>query len=133
MDYQWSESLATGNEQIDEQHKQLFEAINNLMKACRQGQGGAELKKSIDFLNDYTIKHFFDEQVIQQKYKYPDYENHKNIHEGFKATVRDFSHKLILKGASEELANEVRTQIGDWLVNHIKTQDIRLGIFIKGK
>jgi hemerythrin len=38
-----------------------------------------------------------------------------------------------MKGASEELVNEVRTKIGDWLVTHIKGQDIKLAAYIKAK
>jgi hemerythrin len=131
MDYEWDDSLATGHEMIDSQHKQLFAAINDLLATCRMGKGKEELSKSLDFLNDYTIKHFFDEEQIQQKYKYPDYPNHKTYHEGFKATVRDLRVQLIMKGPSDELISAVRTKIGDWLVTHIKGQDIKLAAHIK--
>jgi hemerythrin len=95
------------------------------------GKGKDELEKSLNFLNDYTIKHFFDEEQVQQKYNYPDYPNHKKLHDDFKAVVRDLKVKLIMKGASEDLVNEVRTKIGDWLVTHIKGQDIKLAAYIK--
>jgi hemerythrin len=130
MEYVWDDSFKTGNELIDEQHKQLFAAINDLLKISDQGEG-ADLKKSLDFLNEYTIKHFFDEEQLQQKYQYPDYPNHKKLHEGFKALVRELSHKWIMSGTSKLLTDEVKTKIGDWLVSHIKGQDIKLGAYIK--
>jgi hemerythrin len=130
MEYVWDDSFKTGNELIDKQHKQLFEAINDLLKISSGGES-AELKKSLDFLNEYTIKHFFDEEQLQQKYKYPDYPNHKKLHENFKALVRELSHQWIMNGASDSLTDEVKTKIGDWLVSHIKGQDIKIGAYIK--
>lgn len=133
MEYEWDNSFETGHNLIDTQHKQLFAAVNNLIETCRLGKGAEELEKSLNFLNDYTIKHFFDEEQVQQKYNYPDYLNHKKIHDNFKVTVRDLKVKLIMKGASEELINEVRAKIGDWLVTHIKGQDIKLAAYIKAQ
>ncbi|MDR2019865.1 MAG: hemerythrin family protein [Treponema sp.] len=133
MQYEWNSSLETGYELIDTQHKQLFAAINDLIETCRLGKGMQELEKSLNFLNDYTIKHFFDEEQVQQKYNYPDYPNHKKLHENFKITVRDLKVKMIMKGASEELIEEVRVKIGDWLVTHIKGQDLKLAAYIKSQ
>jgi hemerythrin-like metal-binding protein len=129
--YQWDDSFSTGFEMIDEQHKQLFAAVNDLLKACQENKGSEELTKSLNFLNDYTIKHFFDEEQVQQKYGYPDYPNHKNLHDAFKKTVRDLKVQLIMKGPSADLVNEVKTKIGDWLVTHIKGNDIKLGAYIR--
>ncbi|MDR2607207.1 MAG: hemerythrin family protein [Treponema sp.] len=131
MEYLWDASLETGNATIDEQHKQLFKAVNELIKTCDQGKGTEELKKSLDFLTNYTIQHFFDEEKIQQKYKYPDYENHRQLHEKFKKDVRDLSVKMIMKGASPELLGEVQSKIGDWLLTHIRVQDLKLAAHLK--
>jgi hemerythrin len=133
MLYQWDNSLSTGHELIDKQHQQLFALINDVLSGISEKKSAEDLKKSLDFLNEYTIKHFFDEEQIQKSCNYPDYENHKKYHEGFKKTVRDLSVRLIMKGHSEELAREVQTQIGDWLVTHIKGQDVKLAAFIRGQ
>jgi hemerythrin len=76
---------------------------------------------------------FFDEQTIQQKYQYPDYQNHVKYHENFKATVWELSHQLILKGSSKELVDELSKKFADWLVNHIKVQDKKLAAYIREK
>jgi len=131
--YQWDKSLETGHEMIDSQHKQLFVAINDLIRTCESGKGGEELSKSLDFLTNYTIKHFFDEEQLQQKYHYPDFVNHKKLHEDFKAVIRDLKVREIWKGSSDELAGEIRGKIGDWLVTHIKGQDVKVAAYIKSK
>jgi hemerythrin len=131
--YAWDKSLEVGNQQIDDQHKQLVEALNDFLKARDEKRSNSELKKSLDFLNDYTIKHFFDEEQLQRKYGYPDYENHKKLHDGLKKVVRDLQVQLIMKGSSEALFDEVQTKVGDWLIAHIKTQDTRIGVHLKEK
>jgi methyl-accepting chemotaxis protein len=132
-EYVWDETFATGNETIDRQHKTLFDALNRLLAAMRKGNAGAkaELKNALDFLSDYTVKHFFEEEQIQQHAGYPDYPNHHRLHEDFKATVQALGHELIMKGASETLLIEVRKKIGNWLVAHIKGQDVRLGRYLR--
>jgi hemerythrin len=132
-EFTWDKSLETGEPSIDEQHKQLFVAINNLLDLCRAGKGKEELSKSLDFLTNYTIKHFFDEEQIQRKYEYPDYVNHKMYHDNFKITVRDLSHQLILKGPSDQLIDDVKSKIGNWLITHIKIQDLKLAAHLKAK
>jgi hemerythrin len=133
MEYKWDDSLATGQEQIDEQHKKLFDAVNDLIKTAEAGKAEGEVKKSLDFLTDYTIKHFFDEEALQQKYQYPDYGNHKKYHEDFKATVRELSHQLILKGSSKELVDDLCKKFANWLLDHIRVQDKKLAAYIREK
>jgi hemerythrin len=132
-EYRWDDSLETGHTLIDDQHKQLFAAINELLATCREGKGKEELSKSLDFLTNYTIKHFFEEEQIQQKYQYPEYTNHKKYHDAFKVVIRDLTVRLIMKGVSDDLIAEVHEQVGDWLVNHIKVHDFRLAKYLKEK
>ena len=39
----WKEELATGNEEIDNQHKEMFRRFNDFQSACKQGKGQDEL------------------------------------------------------------------------------------------
>ncbi|MDR0378008.1 MAG: hemerythrin family protein [Spirochaetaceae bacterium] len=133
MEYKWDQSLETGHSQIDAQHRQLIAALNTLIRTCEEGKGKDELKKSLDFLNDYTIKHFFDEEQLQMQYQYPDFENHRKYHEEFKKIIRNFSVELILKGATESLVKEVQAKLGSWLITHIKGQDVKIAAHIKSR
>jgi hemerythrin len=129
--YLWDDSIATGIPKIDEQNKTLFEAINNLEMVAETGKGEQEIKKSLDFLTDYTIKHFFEEEEIQKRHGYPEFESHHQEHEDFKASVRKLSHQLILKGTSVELVDSLSATFGDWLVTHIKIQDKKLAAYLR--
>lgn len=131
MAYQWSSDLETGNMQIDTEHKALIKAINDLLDACNGGKGRAEVEKTVNFLSSYTKTHFAHEEVLQQKYKYPDYNNHKKYHEGFIATVESIREKLLANGPSIALVGEVNLKVGDWLIRHIKREDVKVASHIK--
>ena len=123
MKYVWSNDLATGNEAIDIQHKKLVNAINDLLKACSVGSGRSHLETVIKFLENYIIEHFTDEEKLQLKYKYPDYQNHKKLHEDFKAVVVELAKQLNENGPSVGLISEVNKRVCSWLTNHIKSED----------
>ena len=46
MAYQFTKDLETGNATIDSEHRQLIQAVNDLLAACSHGKGRAELEKT---------------------------------------------------------------------------------------
>ena len=56
MVYQFTKDLETGNAAIDSEHRQLIQAINDLLSACSSGKGRGELEKTTQFLSEYTAK-----------------------------------------------------------------------------
>lgn len=133
MAYTFTKDLETGNTIIDSQHKQLIGAINNLLNACAQGKGRAEIEKTTKFLQDYTAKHFGDEEKLQIQHRYPDYQNHRKYHEGFKQVVREISEQLSKEGPTVALVGKVNTSIGGWLLNHIKKEDVKVAAHIRSQ
>jgi len=133
MQYAWSSELETGCQSIDEQHRQLVTALNDLLFACQHGGHREELKNTLDFLLVYTVQHFIDEEAFQLKHKYPDYERHKQIHADFKLVASELAERLLQDGATIGLIAEVRSMIGDWLVNHIKGEDLKIGLHVRGQ
>ena len=131
MAYVWTEEWATGNVAIDDQHKQLVKSVNDLVDACSSGMGRSKLSTTMQFLIDYTAKHFADEEKLQQKYRYPDYPNHFKMHEAFKASVNDLSKSLQTEGATIALVAKVNSSVGGWLINHIKREDKRVAEHIR--
>ncbi|WP_324825319.1 bacteriohemerythrin [Sinanaerobacter sp. ZZT-01] len=131
MAYNWTADLETGNSKIDEQHKQLITAINNLLAACSAGKGRDVLKETTTFLYEYTSKHFADEERLQQASHYPDYVNHKRYHEEFKKVVRDLMSQLEKDGPTLVLVGKVNSSIAGWLISHIKKEDVKVAAHIR--
>ncbi|MDR0447056.1 MAG: hemerythrin family protein [Treponema sp.] len=117
---------------MDNQHKELFGALNNFIKACDAGNK-EDFNNCISFLGNYVVKHFAEEEEIQKSFDYPDYPHHRQIHEDYKTAVGGFAAKWLAAGPSDEVLKEIRTHIGSWLVNHIKAQDVKIGAFIRSK
>ena len=122
----WTKELETGNTLIDTEHKKLIAAINDLMAACSEGKGRVEVERTIDFLADYTKTHFSHEEALQRKSGYPDYVNHKKLHEAFVKDVTEIQTKLKNEGASIVLVSQVNTKVSGWLLNHIKKEDTKI-------
>jgi hemerythrin len=131
MAYQWDSSLETGYEKIDNQHKQLVAAVNNLMEASAGGKGDAAVMETLEFLTGYAIKHFQDEEQLQIDYKYPDYLNHKRTHDEFKVVVGELTERVSKEGPTKELIDIVSSAVGSWLLTHIKGDDFRMALFVK--
>ena len=133
VSFAWSKSLETGNEQIDSEHKELIQAINRLLEACAAGKGGEELSGTIDFLTQYTKTHFRHEEGLQLRYGYPDYANHKRFHETFFKVVENLAGRLKEEGATPQLMTDMNKQLAGWLLNHIKTEDVRVAKHIQSQ
>ena len=131
MAYAWDSSLESGYDKVDNQHRQLVSALNNLIEASKSGKGNSAVMETLDFLTGYAVKHFSDEEQLQVDYKYPDYLNHKRIHDEFKATVVSLVGKVKKEGATEEIIGTLSSTIGSWLLNHIRGDDFRMAAYVK--
>ena len=94
MRAEFDETLVTGNELIDSQHKELIERINLLLKSCEDAQGKVKAVKMLDYLLDYTEFHFSAEEKLQEEISYPGLKEHREKHEEFKSAVKELQEML---------------------------------------
>jgi hemerythrin len=116
---------------VDEQHHQLFVLVSEIIESCADGSDTAKLKETLDFLVGYTAHHFQDEEALQLRYNYPEYERHKQLHEDFKLTALDLARHFEESGSSMELSNDVSKIVVRWLINHILREDKKIGDHIR--
>jgi hemerythrin len=126
MCYSWEPGLETGHEIIDTQHRLLIAAVDNIYKACRGGLGKTELINALDFLNCYIVKHFHEEEKIMVDRNYPAYESHRLYHRSFRVDIRDMTRLLMAESPGGLLVTGIPDRIADWLIGHIKRDDLRL-------
>jgi hemerythrin-like metal-binding protein len=129
--YRWDSSLNTGNDLIDSEHRQLIQAINSFLAAANSPSDAKRLRDTLDFLNDYTQKHFSDEEALQKKYNYPNYTTHHQFHEWYKKEVATMTNAFLREGSSRALIERAHKQVGDTIIAHIKSEDVRLAQYIK--
>lgn len=124
MRAEFDESLVTGNEMIDAQHKELIDKINKLLDSCETGEGKVAAIKTLDFLADYTEFHFGEEEKLQAEIEYPGIEKHKEEHEKLRIVVKELYEMLEEEeGPSEAFVEQVNKNVIEWLYRHIKGFD----------
>lgn len=128
---EFDESLVTGNETIDSQHKELIDKINKLVACCEQHGGKMEAIKMLDYLLDYTEFHFSAEEKLQEEVSYPGLPEHKKVHEDFKKSVKEL-HEMLEEeeGPTDAFVAAVNKNVIDWLYKHIKGFDCSVASYI---
>ncbi|MDD6572817.1 MAG: hemerythrin family protein [Thermoflexaceae bacterium] len=132
MKVEFDKSLVTGNEMIDEQHKELIEKIDKLLACCEQGKGKIQAIKMLDYLAEYTEYHFGEEEKLQEEVAYPGIAEHKKKHAEFKKAVEEL-HEMLSEeeGPSDAFVAAVKKNVVDWLFNHIKNMDKALAAYVQ--
>ena len=123
MAIEWDDSLRTGVDDIDDQHRELFRRFNSLMTACNQGRGRDEVLKTLNFLDDYIRRHFHEEEVLQRSSNFPGYQIHRAQHEEFIAKTEALAKQFQHEGATLELLVKTNTTMMEWLIGHIRKMD----------
>lgn len=131
MAVQWTTDLSTRVIEIDDQHKELFRQIDQLIHAWKQGAGRAEAENIIRFLGDYVHYHFRAEEKYMDKFGYAGARNHKAQHAVFLNAFSRMKERYLRSGVSSELIADTNEQLVDWFVNHVKYADKALGLFLK--
>lgn len=131
MGIEWRDSLATGIEAIDNQHKELLLRFDRLLTACQAGQGVVELKKLQVFLGEYVHTHFNDEEALQRRHNFPGYEAHRAEHLYFIEQINKLKKETEAEGISTHHVIETNNMLLKWLLNHISKVDTKLGTFLK--
>ena len=128
---EWSSALETSHPQIDEQHKSILAAYNQLHSAMEKGRGPGEVRRTLMFLTSYTIQHFKMEAELMDQERFPDAERHKKLHHGLvvqlSELMKDFDEGT---GAVPTATMEF---LSAWLVEHIQGEDCRLAEYLRGR
>ncbi|MCI8714059.1 MAG: hemerythrin family protein [Ruminococcus sp.] len=124
MRAEFDETLVTGNEMIDSQHKELIGKINKLLDSCEAGNDKLAAVKTLDYLADYTDFHFSAEEKLQEEIEYPGIAEHKKEHENLRQVVTDLHDMLVEEeGPTEAFVEQVNKNVIEWLYRHIKGFD----------
>ena len=124
MRAEFDESLVTGNEMIDTQHKELIDKINKLLDSCETSKDKVVAVKTLDYLADYTEFHFGEEEKLQESINYPGIAEHKKEHDKLRQVVKDLYNMLEEEeGPTDAFVKALNETVTDWLFRHIKGFD----------
>ena len=127
----WDNTLSVGVELIDEQHKMLIQKLYSLSEAIEKGAGELETVKALDFMTNYTDFHFSAEEELMEKHSYPELENQKEQHAEFNGYLKQLVEDFQEEGPTKTFVNSVNVYLINWLIKHIKGEDLKIGEFLK--
>ena len=124
----WTDDLSIGIESIDEQHKVLFGLIDQLQEAMSRGESRTVLEEIFQGLIDYTDKHFKVEEVMFEKFAYPETEEHLAGHTEFVDKMASLKEQFD-DNSNFMIGVDVMQFLTDWLVTHIQGTDKKYAPF----
>ena len=130
MPISWTPRLAVGVQQIDDEHKELFDRINTLLDAMANARAKEQVKPLVDFLSAYVESHFGGEARLMALHDYPGRADHLAQHAFFVAEFRALVGEMEKGGVTALLTIKLNKLLCDWLRDHVSTVDRKLGEFL---
>ncbi len=126
--FQWKDSYSVKVAALDNQHKKLFDLINELHVAMSRGHGKDIVGDVLRRLIDYTVHHFSAEEMLMQNHNFPGLVAHRAEHKALTDKVLAF--KKEFDAGTSYVTVQLMTFLQQWLKNHIQTVDQRYGDFL---
>jgi hemerythrin len=119
--FRWTDKMSVKLQEIDQQHKQLVDILNELYQAFMDKEHKEKIGSIIEKMSDYTRYHFTTEEKYFASFGFYDMENHIKEHQDFKERVNEFVLKYYVHNSA--LTYDVMIFLKNWLRNHIMETD----------
>ena len=126
--FKWSKDLETGVPHIDSAHKQVFKIADTVYAQIKSQKKKIEVKRILNFFQDYTVHHFADEERLMEKCGYLKFAEHKALH---KACIKDLKSLKKKHEAGSLQPIHILSFLTTWVVKHICIEDQKFKHFIK--
>ena len=124
-----SEKASVGQDVLDAQHG----AIASLLERARERVDADDSKGAVRVLNalwDEVVSHFSTEEVLMERFVYPELAAHRAAHQLFLEDLKGLIRELALQGLTAEMKTWTCQRIPDWVTFHVETNDVPLGRFL---
>jgi hemerythrin len=129
MTLHWTPALATGVDEIDRQHQELFRRASRLVEKLREGDR-SEVDSLVAYLAEYVVEHFGAEERVMEATGYPGLATHRAEHARFRADFQALAQRFAAEHARPEVALALHNWLSDWLRAHVGGSDAQLGRFL---
>ena len=129
----WSDELLTGVQDIDNQHREVFEQITRFLQDCEKGKGRASIEHTLSYFENYVRFHFEAEEKLQQATGYPHVRAHQGHHALLLDKLNELKASLAHGGITLGLSMKAMQFWADWFVHHIAKEDKAVADFLRAK
>jgi hemerythrin len=123
--------LLTGVDEIDRQHRHLFERVGELLDAAKHRRSAEEVVRLIEFLGRYVVEHFAAEELEMERTAYPRADGHRQEHRQFVKELDALRLELAAEGPTVLFIIRVGNRVTEWLREHIYRTDRVLGDWLR--
>jgi hemerythrin len=116
-----AEQYGTKVDICDDQHKTLFQLLNDLHELATGNDRNA-IGSKLDALINFVVEHFKTEEKLMQEKNYSKYNEHKAEHDKLVATCADLQAKF--HSGKAEITQETTAFVKSWLDTHIPSVDM---------
>lgn len=129
MRYEFTKDCLIGVEQIDEEHRGLFQLVGEVHDLLENGvidDQYEEMCNLIERLKQYTVLHFRHEEAYMAKIGHPELEKQKWEHAQFCDKVNEVDLQTA-EGDRHALISDLLSYLVMWLYEHILGSDLLIG------
>ncbi|MDO8959834.1 MAG: bacteriohemerythrin [Rhodocyclaceae bacterium] len=116
---EWTDSLLTGIDEIDQQHQTLFTCLERLEKTVSFEERWSAVHFALDEVENFTRIHFVVEEALLRLHAYPLLAAHILEHRLFISKLEKLKEQSLRADVSDNLVKLLK----DWLINHIGKTD----------
>ena len=126
--YRFTEDCLTGIETIDEEHRRLFQLINESIELLKEnGASKVIVKNLLKELREYAGTHFAHEEAYMEQIKDLELPRQRKEHAQFAAKVDSYKIADLTEEESSQAAQELLSFMAKWLYRHILGSDTMIG------
>jgi hemerythrin len=121
----WKEDFRLGIDEIDKQHKRLFDIANEAYDLLKNEFAIDKYDHIVDIikeLKDYTIYHFDYEEDYMKSIGFKKLLSHKVLHDDFKEKINNIDLDKIDQN-QDEYIKDILNFLVDWIEKHILKDD----------
>ncbi len=130
---QWTEKMSVGLKELDDDHKQIIKAINQLEANAGDESRGQVVRQCLLGLRRYAEFHFAREEKVLGVTTFPGLEVQQSEHRDFIDRIRAVSQRFDEDpdGTCAYINGELLTFLRDWLTHHILIEDMAYKPFVE--
>lgn len=124
----WHKSYETGNEQMDKEHKELFDILNEAFEEVDDSKREQKIKDVLTHLYGFMKTHFKEEEKLMREIKYPKLKEHIQLHNEIVHNCNELVQEV--NNMEDSLFEKELAQLIDIsLIEHILKEDSQIVVW----
>ena len=130
--YQFTDDCLIGVDQIDNEHRRLFELVNEVANLLmRNDINRSDVNAVLMELDEYAVLHFKHEEEYMLEINDPELPRQKKMHQDFVNKLKEIKQGDMESNDDKETLKNIVEFVARWLFSHILSSDTMIGVHQK--